>query len=50
MRVKENIKENLNNAEIFIAGDIQNINSKEAKERINEALEILVNNNYKKFA
>lgn len=50
MRVKENIKESLNNAEIFIAGDIQNINSKEAKERINEALEILVNNNYKKFA
>lgn len=50
MRVKDNIKENLNNAEIFIAGDIQNINSKEAKERINEALEILVNNNYKKFA
>ena len=50
MRVKDNIKDNLNNAEIFIAGDIQNINSKEAKERINEALEILVNNNYKKFA
>ena len=50
MRVKENIKEQLNNAEIIIAGDRQNINSKEAKGRINEALEILVNNNYKKFA
>ena len=49
-RVKENIKEQLNEAEIIIAGDRQNINSKEAKTRANEALEILVNNIYTKFS
>ena len=49
MRVKENIKEQLNLAEIIIAGDRQNINSKEAKTRINESLEILINNIYTKF-
>ena len=50
IRVKENIREQLNNAEIIIAGDRQNINSKEAKGRINEALEILINNIYTKFS
>ena len=37
-------------AEIIIAGDRQNITSKDAKTRINEALEILVNNIYTKFS
>jgi hypothetical protein len=49
-RVKENIKEQLNIAEIIIAGDRQNINAKEARSRANEALEILINNIYTKFA
>ena len=49
-RVKENIKEQLNEAEIIIAGDRQNINAKEARARANEALEILINNIYTKFA
>ena len=35
---------------IIIAGDRQNITSKDAKTRINEALEILVNNIYTKFS
>ena len=48
-RVKENIKEQLNEAEIIIAGDRQNINAREARTRANEALEILVNNIYTKF-
>ncbi len=50
IRVKENIKEELNEAEIIIAGDRQNINAREAKARVNEALEILVNNIYTKFS
>ena len=50
IRVKENIKEELNEAEIIIAGDRQNINAKDAKARVNEALEILVNNIYTKFS
>ena len=50
IRVKENIKEELNEAEIIIAGDRQNINAREAKTRVNEALEILVNNIYTKFS
>lgn len=49
-RVKDNIKECLNTAEIIIAGDRQNINSKEAKSRINESIEVLINNIYTKFA
>ena len=49
-RVKENIREQLNVAEIIIAGDRQNINSKEARTRSYEALEILINNIYTKFA
>lgn len=49
-RVKENIKEGLNAAEIIIAGDRQNINAKEARARVNESLEILINNNYTKFS
>lgn len=49
-RVKENIKEQLNEAEIIIAGDRQNINAREARARANEALEILVNNIYTKFS
>lgn len=49
-RIKENIKEQLNVAEIIIAGDRQNINSKEARARVNESLEILINNNYTKFS
>ena len=49
-RVKENVKEQLNEAEIIIAGDRQNISAKEAKSRANEALEILINNIYTKFA
>ncbi len=49
-RVKENIKEQLNIAEIIIAGDRQNINAKEARARADEALEILINNIYTKFA
>ena len=48
-RIKENIREQLNEAEIIISGDRQNISSREARGRINEALEILVNNIYKKF-
>ena len=50
IRIKNNIKECLNTAEIIIAGDRQNINSKEAKTRINESIEILINNIYTKFA
>ncbi len=50
IRVKENIKSCLNEAEIIIAGDRQTINSKEAKARINESLEILINNIYTKFS
>lgn len=49
-RVKENIKEQLNEAEIIIAGDRQNINAREARARANESLEILVNNIYTKFS
>ncbi|MEG1008618.1 MAG: hypothetical protein RSF67_02150, partial [Clostridia bacterium] len=49
-RIKENIEEQLNVAEIIIAGDRQNINSKEVKERIYESLEILINNIYTKFS
>ena len=49
-RIKENVKEQLNEAEIIIAGDRQNISAKEAKSRVNEALEILINNIYTKFA
>lgn len=49
-RVKENIKEQLNAAEIIIAGDRQSIHAKEAKSRANEALEILINNIYTKFS
>ena len=50
VRIKENIKEELNNSEIIIAGDRQNISNKEAKARVNEALEILINNIYTKFS
>ena len=50
IRIQENIKEDLNEAEIIIGGDRQHINSKEAKARVNEALEILVNNIYTKFS
>ena len=49
VRIRENIKEQLNEAEIIIAGDRQNITTKDAKARINEALEILINNIYTKF-
>lgn len=49
-RIKENVKEQLNEAEIIVAGDRQNISAKEAKARINEALEVLINNIYTKFA
>lgn len=49
IRIRDSIKESLNNAEIIIAGDKQSINSREAKSRINEALEILINNIYSKF-
>lgn len=49
-RIKENIKEQLNVAEIIIAGDRQNINAKETRARVNESLEILINNNYTKFS
>lgn len=49
-RIKENIREQLNEAEIIIAGDRQNINAKEARSRVNESLEILVNNIYTKFS
>ena len=49
-RIKENIREQLNQADIIISGDTQKIISNEAKERINKALEILVNNIYTKFS
>ena len=49
-RIKENIREQLNEAEIIIAGDRPNINSREAKIRVNDALEILINNIYSKFS
>ena len=48
--IRDNIKEVLNEAEIIISGDKQNIASKDAKTRINEALETLVNNIYTKFS
>ena len=50
VRIRENVREQLNEAEIIIAGDRQNITTKDAKARINEALEILINNIYTKFA
>ena len=50
IRIRNNVKENLNDAEIFIFGDRQNVNAKEAKTRINEALEILIRNIYTKFS
>ncbi len=50
VRIKENVREQLNESEIIIAGDKQNITSKDAKARINEALEILINNIYTKFS
>ena len=50
VRIRENVREQLNEAEIIIAGDRQNITSKDAKARINEALEILINNIYTKFS
>lgn len=50
VRIRENINEQLNEAEIIIAGDRQNITTKDAKARINEALEILINNIYTKFS
>ena len=46
IRIRNNVKENLNDAEIFIFGDRQNVNAKEAKTRINEALEDILNNDY----
>ena len=49
-RIKENIREQLNVAEIIIAGDRQNISSKEAKTRVYESMEILINNIYTKFS
>lgn len=49
-RIKENIKDELGNAEIIIAGDKPTVNSKEVKGRINESLEILINNIYTKFS
>ena len=49
-RIRDNIKELLNESEIIISGDKQNIASKDAKARINEALETLVNNIYTKFS
>ena len=48
-RIKENVKEELNEAEIIIAGDRQDIKSKDARTRSLAALEILVNNIYTKF-
>lgn len=49
LRVREYVKEQLNGADIIISGDIQKISSREARTRLNEALEILVNNIYTKF-
>lgn len=49
LRIKENIKEQLNLATIIIAGDKQNILAKDIKARIYESLEILINNIYTKF-
>lgn len=49
-RVKENIRQQLNEAEIIIAGDRQNISYREVKARVNQALEILINNIYTKFS
>lgn len=48
-RVKDNIRQQLNESEIIIAGDRQNVSSREAKSKVNEALEILINNIYTKF-
>ena len=48
-RIKENVKEQLNEAEIIISGDRQDIKSKDARTRSLAALEILVNNIYTKF-
>lgn len=48
-RIKENVKEQLNEAEIIIAGDRQDIKSKDARTRSLAALEILVKNIYTKF-
>ncbi|MEG1009298.1 MAG: BREX system P-loop protein BrxC, partial [Clostridia bacterium] len=49
VRIKENITEQLKEAEIIIAGDKQSINSKDFKLRMFEALETLINNIYTKF-
>lgn len=50
VRIRENIKEQLNESEIIIAGDRQNITSREIKQKMYEALEILINNIYTKFS
>lgn len=49
VRIKENITEQLKEAEIIIAGDKQLIGSKEFKVKVFAALEILINNIYTKF-
>lgn len=49
VRIKENITEQLKEAEIIIAGDKQSIGNKDFKVRVYEALEILINNIYTKF-
>ncbi|MEG0407715.1 MAG: BREX system P-loop protein BrxC, partial [Bacilli bacterium] len=49
VRIKENITEQLKEAEIIIAGDKQSINSKDFKLRVFAALEILINNIFTKF-
>lgn len=49
VRIKENIHEQLKEAEIIIAGDKLVIRTKEVRERIYDALEILINNIYTKF-
>ncbi len=50
-RIRDNIREILNKSTIIISGDRQDgIKSKDAKGRMNEALEILINNIYTKFS
>lgn len=50
INVRDDINKQLNDADIIIAGDKQNISAREARARINEALEILVNDIYTRFS
>ena len=48
--VKNNIKEQLRMSAIYIGGDEQRLSDKEAKTKLNDAVDILIDNVYKKFS